>query len=122
MSTQPRLQPTRRTVLRTAAWTAPAVTIAVAAPAFATSLTPFTCKPTGCKGPGSGGKTKDYFLTPGCGTSAVVVGVSIDGKTATLVGDQWVLRNQADSQANLSVTITSKTGQTWTGTVKFLPC
>ncbi|KRF35042.1 hypothetical protein [Nocardioides sp. Soil805] len=36
MSTQPRLAPTRRTVLRTAAWTAPAVSIAVAAPAFAT--------------------------------------------------------------------------------------
>ena len=35
MSTKPRLQPTRRTVLRTAAWTAPAVSIAVAAPAFA---------------------------------------------------------------------------------------
>ncbi|WP_457207772.1 hypothetical protein [Nocardioides sp. P5_C9_2] len=40
MSTQPRLQPTRRTVLRTAAWTAPAVSIAVAAPAFATSPVP----------------------------------------------------------------------------------
>lgn len=38
MSTQPRLQPTRRTVLRTAAWTAPAVSIAVAAPAFAASV------------------------------------------------------------------------------------
>lgn len=41
MSSQPRLQPTRRTVLRTAAWTAPAVSIAVAAPAFASaSLVP----------------------------------------------------------------------------------
>jgi hypothetical protein len=38
MSTQPRLHPTRRTVLRTVAWTAPAVSIAVAAPAFAMSL------------------------------------------------------------------------------------
>jgi hypothetical protein len=36
MSTQPRFAPTRRTVLRTAAWTAPAVSIAVAAPAYAT--------------------------------------------------------------------------------------
>lgn len=44
MSTQPRLQPTRRTLLRTAAWTAPAVSIAVAAPAFACST---TCSVTG---------------------------------------------------------------------------
>lgn len=41
MSTPTRHAPTRRTVLRAAAWTAPAVSIAVAAPAFATShLTP----------------------------------------------------------------------------------
>ncbi len=39
MSTPTRLAPTRRTVLRTAAWTAPAVSIAVAAPAFAMSGT-----------------------------------------------------------------------------------
>lgn len=37
MSTPTRLAPTRRTVLRTAAWTAPAISIAVAAPAFAMS-------------------------------------------------------------------------------------
>lgn len=37
MSTPTRHAPTRRTVLRAAAWTAPAVSIAVAAPAFATS-------------------------------------------------------------------------------------
>lgn len=50
MSTQPRLQPSRRTVLRTAVWTAPAVSIAVAAPAFAAS---------GDSGTASGSLTRD---------------------------------------------------------------
>lgn len=46
MSTPTRHAPTRRTVLRAAAWTAPAVSIAVAAPAFAAS-------PIAIKGSGS---------------------------------------------------------------------
>lgn len=52
MSTQPRLQPTRRTVLRSAAWTVPAVSIAVAAPAFAAS---------GDSGKASGDVTRNGF-------------------------------------------------------------
>lgn len=50
MSTPTRLAPSRRTVLRTAVWTAPAVSIAVAAPAFAAS---------GDSGTASGTVTRD---------------------------------------------------------------
>ena len=114
--------PTRRTVLRAAAWTAPAVSIAVAAPAFATASNSIECKPTGCKAPGEGTVTKDYYLSPGCGPLAEILAVTIGGSTATLVGDQWVVYGQPDSEAFLPVTITFSGGQTWTGSVKFPPC
>ena len=76
MSTQPRLQPTRRTVLRTAAWTAPAVSIAVAAPAFAAvSTTPACTNPARATGPTS---TSPSGCKPGVGTvTSVTIGTTL---------------------------------------------
>lgn len=121
MSSLPRVAPTRRTVLRAAAWTAPAVSIAVAAPAYASASTPFECKPTGCKAPGAGAGTKDFFVSPGCNES-LVASVYIDDKLATHEGNQWVLRAQKDSGTWRTVTITSQAGEKWTGPVQFGPC
>lgn len=84
MSTQPRLQPTRRTVLRTAAWTAPAVSIAVAAPAFAIA-TP-TATPT---------------------ATASTTGSSRDGRVLTL---KSVLTPDNLAITSLTATVTVDTG------------
>ena len=109
----------RRTVLRAAAWAAPAVVTATAAPAFATSLEP-VCKPEGCKLPGKP-QRKSYRLSPGC-ESGKVTGVFINGKTAVWDGRYWWLRDQKDSRSPLPVSIVFSGGTQWSGTVKFLPC
>lgn len=112
----------RRSVVRTAAWSVPAVAVVTAAPAFAASTTP-TCKPTGCKFPGRSNKkkVKSYRLETGCG-AAEVKAVFINGKTAIWDGRFWWLRDQSDSRSPLPVAIHFKDGTVWNGVVKFLPC
>ena len=111
----------RRTLVKAAAWSVPAVTVVAAAPAFAASTTP-TCKPTGCKFPGRSNKkkVKSYRLETGCG--AEVKAVFIDGKSATWDGRFWWLRDQSDSRSPLPVAIHFKDDTVWNGGVKFLPC
>ena len=119
---------TRRTVLRAAAWSAPAVVIATAAPAFAAS-TPGNpdvpvCVPKGCKFPGRSNKEriKSYRLAPGC-LDEMIESVTINGKPAVPDGrGNWWLRDQPNSKSPLPVTIHFVDGQEWIGTVKFLPC
>jgi len=113
--------PTRRTLLRTAAWTAPVIGIAAAAPAFAASTV--TCTPTGCKYPGDGPHTKDYVVSTNCATGQPITDVRIDGKPATRIdAGHWRLANQTDSEAWLPVKVTTTDGGTWSGTVQFKPC
>lgn len=80
MSSLPRVAPTRRTVLRTAAWTAPAVSIAVAAPAYAMS---------GSSGEASGSADRNdarvtitaSFKNTGVAHTGMYVTISLAGNT-----------------------------------------
>ena len=112
---------TRRSILKTTAWTTPAVMVATAAPAFATSdptPPPVECEPVGCKRPGKP-RRKSYYLTPGCDSQ--VLAVHIDGRRAELTDHGWAIHDQGDSRHALPVVITTSAG-TWAGAVAFPPC
>ena len=114
---------TRRTIIRSAAWSIPAITAVSAVPAFATSGEAPVCDPKGCKFPGRSNKKhiKSYRLETGCGT-AEVKSVTINGYTAEWDGRYWWLRDQPNSKSPLPVSIQFANGTSWNGVVKFLPC
>lgn len=113
--------PTRRTLLRAAAWAAPAVTVIVAVPAYAATSDTTTCNPTGRKHPGDGQHGKDYALTLNCTGHATAIQVLIDGQQATETSPGvWTLAGQPDSEAKLIVQVIFTTG-TWSGLVQFKP-
>lgn len=110
--------PTRRTIVRGAAWTVPIIATMGVAPAFAASAP--ICRPTGCKGPGDGGNTKDYYLTPGC--DQTVTTVWIDNELATRLEDgRWKVTGKGDSRRDRPVRIVATAGD-WSGPVAFPPC
>ena len=113
-------QLTRRTIL----WSVPAVTVAAAAPAYATSTEPaLQCAPVGCKRPGVGGNTKDYFLESiSCSQDLTPLSVLIGTKAAEKGEHGWAIYGQGDSEAKLPVQIVFEGGATWSGEVKFNPC
>ncbi|MGN0063499.1 MAG: hypothetical protein ACI379_04600 [Nocardioides sp.] len=83
MSDLHRRAPSRRTVVRTAAWAVPAVSIVTAAPAFAASGDPWTITSNSWEG-GPGGlrfEASTYYMNF---TIAVPAGVTLSGLTATL--------------------------------------
>ena len=122
------MNPTRRTFTRALAWTAPVVTLACAAPAYATSHEP-DCRVTAeCKRPGAGSNTKDYAIRTNCGT---------DESNITLVevqqGQAWVEATKQpdgtylavgfkDSRSTRTVRITFAGGLVQAYTVQFPPC
>ena len=112
--------PSRRAVARSALWAVPAVTVAVAVPAFAATSPVAACSPAGLKLPGEGQNTKDYTLAPNC-LGGEVTSVTINGLPAWPEGPLWALRGQPDSGSRLPVTVTFADGSTWSGVVQFLP-
>ena len=122
MTTTPSL-PSRRTIVRGAAWSLPAVTVVAAVPAFAASSDPATCSPTGCKFPGDGPHTKDYAVTLNCSGYGTAVQVLIDGQQAEEADPGvWLVKGQPDSQAKLMVQVFFADHRTWDGLVMFKPC
>lgn len=107
----------RRTILRAAAWTAPAVTLATAAPAFAVSCDEPRA-PQVCKHPGEGKNTKDLYVR---WTDQDVVAVTIDGKVATLTSHGWEVKGQKDSRNWHTVILFFASGETATYTLAFPP-
>ncbi len=80
MSTPTRLAPSRRTVLRTAAWTAPAISIAVAAPAFAMSGTSGNASGTASRN-GKNVTVAATFTNTGVAHSGMYLTVSLPDNT-----------------------------------------
>lgn len=126
MSTDETTTLSRRGVLRTAAWSVPAVVVATAAPAFATSVKlppeyPLCAVPTACKLPGKGHNTKDYeiglVVYPGVHISQVLV----DGKAAVKKDGRWFIGGFKDSRSLRTVRVVASDGAFWEGMVKFLP-
>ncbi|WP_159083705.1 hypothetical protein [Nocardioides terrigena] len=116
MSTQPRLQPTRRTVLRTAAWTAPAVSIAVAAPAFA-AISVDACSVTNPTRNGA-----NFYLSIGCkpGVGAVT-SVTIGTRAASWDGTRWHAKMTGVGQIGSTHNVIIRVGQdSVTKTVTFI--
>lgn len=121
----------RRAALRAAAWTAPAVTVAVAAPAYAATSDVSSCQPSAeCKLPGDGSNTKDYAIRPNCspGTTVLAVRVRDDKEKAWIVatpgdgtGETWIARGFNDSRKTRLVEITTK-AEVKVYTVAFPPC
>lgn len=114
--THRQVAPTRRTVLRAAAWSAPAVTIAVAAPAFATS----PAQPQGTAGPLTivragtvlrltTSLTADLALT---GVSAVVTltyhQANATRVTSTTVTRPWAASARGDASATFTAAALAK--------------
>ncbi|WP_107773510.1 hypothetical protein [Nocardioides sediminis] len=97
MSSQSRVAPTRRTVLRAAAWTAPAVSIAVAAPAYAAS----TCDTiTGTR------NGSNYYAKITC--SGTIRSVQIGSAVAVLTGGQWHAQLSGVGNTDASQVVTVK--------------
>lgn len=126
----------RRTLMRSSAWTIPAVLLVTAAPAYATSLitTPEpTCVPEGCRRPGEGKNTKDYFVYPGHPDGTEIITVVVDGREATKTNHGWLAAGLPDSRIRRSVIIVLDTDPAstepldthyyeWTGVVEFPVC
>ena len=108
--------PSRRTVLATAAWSVPAVALATAAPAFATSTTVPLVAAKGCKRPGVG-----YYVQPHPRPGVMVLDVHIDGRKGTPTVHGWEVLGVGDSRRHRAVTITTDEGD-WTGMVAFDVC
>ncbi|WP_020145219.1 hypothetical protein [Terracoccus sp. 273MFTsu3.1] len=79
--------PTRRTVVKGAAWTMPAVLVAAPAPVVAASVAPLTFTGSACKLPGGSSDTYKGYVFELVATSAggsdntvtVITGVTVDG-------------------------------------------
>lgn len=119
----------RRNLLKATAWSIPAVTLATAAPAYATSTTPAVpdVSPVACRRPGLGKDTKDYFLRTKHRDGVVVFSVLINGRLAAPTPHGWGVFKQKDSRLKRSVTITyavagSHKTLRWTGEVEFPVC
>ena len=106
---------------RTLLWAAPAVTIATAAPAFATSTVVPLVAPVGCKRPGVGKHTKDYYVQPHPRPGVVVLTVHIDGQEATPTAHGWEAKGFGDSRRHRAVTVTTDHGD-WTDVLAFDVC
>lgn len=115
--------PTRRTVLRAAAWTAPAVSIAVAAPAFATSHETHPPSAGGLAIERHGSKltlaTELTSTVPLTGVTAVVtlqfIGANATRIVSTSVKSPWKKSTHGDTWANFTA------AQLSDGTTAFRP-
>lgn len=121
------MNPTRRSIL----WSAPVISVAVAAPAFAKSPLPDPipdCAPVGCKKPGLGKNTKDYYVRTKHRDDVVVLAVLIGGRAAYMSDHGWETRGFKNSRAKRDVVVTytlaSNPGKNlqWSGEVSFPPC
>lgn len=111
--------PTRRALVRGAAWSVPVISLAAAAPAFAAS--PVMCQPIGCRY--GSGNDKDFILDINCSTTQPVVSVTINNKTATRIyGEWWALYDQRNTSDKLAVKITTADGGTHQSVVTFTSC
>ena len=106
---------------RTLLWAAPAVTIATAAPAFSASTVVPLVAPVGCKRPGVGKHTKDYYVQPHPRPGVVVLDVHIDGRRATPTAHGWHVPDFGDSRRHRAVTVTTDHGD-WTDILAFDVC
>ena len=115
--------PTRRAILGAAAWTAPAVAVAAAAPAYATSTVPEapTCEVVGFKYPGQSRAPKSwtYVAQLKC-SGGDPVAVIIGDKPATRLGDSWTAAFR-DSRAKRFVTVHGADTVLFAGVVTFPP-
>ena len=75
-------RPSRRTVIRTAAWTAPAVSLVVAAPAYATGSTPPCVWAVSSSSVNSGNGTWSFHFDILTGSGSTVSGVTAVAKFA----------------------------------------
>lgn len=117
----------RRTLLKTAAWSAPAVALAATAPSFATSEVPApepVCDVTawrinhGHKPKKRQSGTHHYFVIPSC--TSTVRAVWIAGKEATRhPSGVWVVPNLRGG-VNQNVRVLTDSG-VWEKTVRFQP-
>lgn len=117
----------RRGLLKTTAWAAPAVVVATTAPAYATSgVDPepeVKCDPKGIRVARSKGKKPrwDYHLTTtGCG---LVAAVWINGHMAaySFQTRRWTVYNRPHSTKQVvDVVIVDFKGRKWAGGVTFL--
>lgn len=111
-------------------WSVPVVSVAAASPAFATSTQDPTpdCAPVGCKRPGEGQNTKDYYVRTKHRDGVVVLAVLIGGRAAYVSDHGWETRRFKDSRAKRDVVVTytlaSNPGKKlqWSGEVFFPPC
>lgn len=120
----------RRSALRAAAWTAPAVVLASAAPAFATSPLPLACVPVGLKFPGKSWGTKlkhSYVISSfNCNQKVKIDAVTFAKKEngpmsgGVFKNGSWVFHSD-DSRAKLWVRAYNKGALVWEGEVKFAP-
>lgn len=114
----------RRGLLKTAAWTVPAVAVVAGAPAFASSHTEPECEVKGWrtnhghKEPEPG--THHYHLLAGCGDEQVVE-VTIAGITASRDAEGvWVARNVRGG-VHQPVIVTTREGVRLNTIVRFQP-
>ena len=115
----------RRSALKTAAWSAPVITLATAAPAFASSPQPPQpplCKPKGCRVCSGWGKKRiyTYQVRVDCGKDKIT-SVLINGQVATKHYSQgyWFITSKI-KYSSLPVAITVHNNPTpWTGAVAF---
>lgn len=121
----------RRGLMRTAVWTAPAVAIAAAAPAFATSHTnPIACSPVGKKFPGEswGSRLKHSYVISSfnCNQKVEIDAVTFaENKNASMSGGvykdgSWLFHSD-NSRSKLWVRAYNKGVLIWEGEVKFPP-
>lgn len=103
MSTPTRHTPSRRTLLRTAVWTAPAVSIAVAAPAYAASHV-VTCTISGTR------TGANFYVTVGCNVE--VTSVQVGSTPAVWNGEKYHAQMSGVGQigSTQDVTIMTKHG------------
>ena len=121
----------RRSILRTAVWTTPVVSLAAATPAFAssTATTPTPMHVKVWKEPGNGKfPHKGSFISFSVETAPYVGAVTINGVAASLVFvasrgmHAWGIENQQTSETPMLVEVTTTDGVVHNlGTLMFLP-
>ena len=116
----------RRNILTVAAWSIPAITLAGAAPAYATStepeLPPLECEPKGNRSSriSKVHKVWDYHLKPGCTDEIECVWIAGIAADYEQTNKRWSVPDfDWDTIREQEVHVQTKDGRVWKGGVSF---